>query len=64
MRHRQRIEEILKRIGPELPDDLRIRLNEVDRGIRAHATQAEFVWDERLRPIFPAERYWYLYRRP
>ena len=64
MRHRQRIEEILKRVEHELPDDLRLRLNEVDRGIRLHANQSEFVWDERLRPLFPAERYWYLYIRP
>ena len=64
IRNRQRIEEILKRIGDDLPDDLRSRLQSVDKRILLHAAGSEFVWEDRLAPVFPKSVYWYLYMRP
>lgn len=64
MRNRQRIEEALKELGEELPEEIRRYLRRVDDRIRLVATGSPFLWDNRLQPLFPAERYWYLYRRP
>lgn len=64
MRNRQRIEEILKEVGTNLPGDLKTKLQEVDRRIREVAQGSDFTWDPRLRKVYPPERYWYLYMRP
>lgn len=64
MRNRQRIEEILKEVGSNLPADLREGLQTVDRRIREAAQPGDFTWDPRVRKIYPQERYWYLYMRP
>ncbi len=64
IRNRQRIEEILKRIGDDLTDAQRARLREIDRRIEQGTTGRDFVWDENLQSVFPSDRYWYLYRLP
>lgn len=64
MRNRQRIEEALKEMNYQLPEELQRTLQRIDERIRLLAVAAPFVWDERLRPLFPPERYWYLYLRP
>lgn len=61
IRNRQRIEEIVKRLGPEIPADLQGQLAAVDSRLRAVAAGDEFVWDARLQPYFPSPPYWYLY---
>lgn len=64
IRNRQRIEEILKRIGDDLPDDAKSRLRDTDRRLEQSSVAHPFIWDTRLEPIFPADQYWYLYRLP
>lgn len=64
MRNRQRIEEALKALEYQLSPDLKKELHQIDDRIRLLAVSAPFVWEERLRPIFPADPYWYLYLRP
>lgn len=64
MRNRQRIEEALKEIDYQLDDELQKLLNQVDSRIRLVAAAAPFLWDDRLRPLFPPDKYWYLYLRP
>jgi hypothetical protein len=64
MRNRQRIEEILKKLGANLPEDLKSLLTQIDRRIRMVAQGSEFTWDPRMRDIYPPDRYWYLYMRP
>lgn len=64
MRNRQRIEEILKQLGNDVPVELKTTLNEIDKRIRGVAQPSEFTWDPRVQRIFPPERYWYLYLRP
>lgn len=64
MRNRQRIEEAIKELDGPLPDELRKQLRQIDDRIRLVAVSSEFLWDERLKSIFPADPYWYLYQRP
>ncbi len=64
MRNRQRIEEILKRVGPELDDELRVALRLIDHRIRALTRGGAFICDESLAEIFPPTPYWYLYTTP
>ena len=64
MRNRQRIEEILKQIGSELPDELRAMLSKVDARIRQFAAPTGFIWTERVQDVYPREQYWYLYMLP
>jgi hypothetical protein len=64
MRNRQRIEEILKRLGNELPEDLATSLRQVDRRIRDIGRVGGFIWSERAQKIYPQDTYWYLYMLP
>jgi hypothetical protein len=54
-----------ERIGrtavPEKLDDL---MQSVDSHALSLTTPTEFVWDERLEPLYPQDRYIFLYRRP
>jgi hypothetical protein len=63
IRNRQRVEEILKRLGKETPAELQGQLEMVDRRLRSFAIGSEFVWDPALRDVFPQYPYWYLYAR-
>ena len=64
IRNRQRIEEILKQLGNQVPPDLASVLGQVDQRIRQLTQGSGFVWDRRLEKVYPSERYWYLYQRP
>lgn len=64
MRNRQRVEEALKEIDEPLDDSLKSRLESIDKRIRDIALPSPFVWDDRLQPAFPRDRYWFLYLRP
>lgn len=64
MRNRQRIEEILGRLGDDASPALLTSLEQVDRRIRQYTHPSNFVWDSRLEKVYPPDRYWFLYRRP
>ena len=61
IRNRQRVEEIVKRLGGGLPADLAEQLTQVDHRLRMLTTASEFVWDPALKSVFPQHPYWYLY---
>lgn len=64
IRNRQRIAEIWKEIAGDAPEGLRGQIDAIDRRIRAMATPAPFVWDERVKEVYPQSDYWYLYILP
>jgi len=64
MRNRQRVEEALKRLDNQLPEELQHTLQKIDSRLRQIATPSDFLWDERWKSIFPPQPYWYLYLRP
>jgi hypothetical protein len=64
IRNRQRIEEILKQLGDKAGDELTGALHKVDRRIKQHTQQSNFIWDTPLQKVYPAATYWYLYRSP
>lgn len=61
IRNRQRVEEIVKRLGAGLPVELTEQLTQVDHRLRMLTTAGEFVWDPALKGVFPQHPYWYLY---
>lgn len=63
IRHRQRIEEVVKELGGDLPEELRGQLASLDNRLRATVIGGDFVWDPSLRAAFPQSPYWYLYAR-
>jgi hypothetical protein len=64
MRNRQRIEEALRELGDEVPEDLKSALRSIDQRIRTITQPSDFIWDERLKAAFPRQPYWYLYVSP
>lgn len=64
MRNRQRIEEILKELENEVPEELSQYLHKIDQRSRILTHASDFIWDERLKAAFPRQPYWYLYISP
>ncbi len=64
IRNRQRIEEILKVLGDGLDPDLAAQLRQIDERIQYMTVAGDFIWDEKLQPLFPRGVYWYLYVLP
>ena len=64
MRNRQRIEEILKQTGKDVPADLMALLSRVDKRIREFGVPGGFIWTPRVEKVYPREPYWYLYLSP
>lgn len=64
IRNRQRIEEIMRRLGDQAPPDLIARLRSIDSRIRQVTHPSPFIWSERLALAFPQHPYWYLYVSP
>ena len=61
IRNRQRVEEIVKRLGAGLSTELTEQLTQVDHRLRMLTTGSEFIWDPALKDVFPQHPYWYLY---
>lgn len=64
IRNRQRIAELMKALGDSAPADLQTGLESIDRRLREATVSAEFVWDKRVRDVYPRDEYWYLYVLP
>jgi len=64
MRNRQRIEEIVKHAGKDVPDDLRSLLSQTDKRIREIAQPSAFIWSKAVEKAYPRDTYWYLYMMP
>lgn len=64
IRNRQRVDAMVRELGDDLEPELKRELNRVDERIRMIVRPGTFVWDNRLEPVFPRERFWYLYVTP
>lgn len=64
IRNRQRIEEIMKILRQDSPEELEGQIRAIDSRLRSISSAAEFVWDNRVQDVYPQETYWYLYRLP
>ena len=63
-RNRQRIDAIVQELGADLPAELKSQIARIDDRIRLIVKPAGFAWDARLEPVFPRNRFWYLYVSP
>lgn len=64
IRNRQRIAEIWKALQEDPPPGLADQIAAVDQRLRRVTVAAPFVWDDRVRAVYPQDEYWYLYVRP
>lgn len=64
MRHRQRIEELIKALGEEMSSDVAERVGRIDQRLRDVTHRMDFIWPAEMRHIYPEEPYWYLYVLP
>ena len=64
IRNRQRIAELVKVLGDKQPPDIQAETAATDRRLREMTVSADFVWDKRVRDVYPREEYWYLYVLP
>ena len=64
IRNRQRIQLMVEELAENMSPELKQQIARVDDRIRLIAKPAGFLWDSHLEPIFPRERYWYMYVSP
>lgn len=57
---------MIQEIVAALPDDsdLAGRVRQADSKLRAYLEDADFIWSSDLQPVYPAQTYWWLYKRP
>jgi hypothetical protein len=65
VRHRV-ILQLLSELTEIMDDDsLQDQIRGLDGMLRGMLSEpSEFIWDEPLSEVYPAEQYWFLYRRP
>jgi hypothetical protein len=64
IRNRQRVQLMVEELGEELTPELKSQISRIDDRIRLIVKPAGFVWDSQLEPIFPRDRFWYMYVTP
>lgn len=64
MRHRQRIEELIKALGEEMSADVSERIGRIDQRLRQVTHRVDFIWPAAMRSAYPEAPYWYLYALP
>lgn len=64
IRNRQRIDELVKVLGDKQPPEIQAETAAIDRRLREATVSADFVWDKRVKEVYPREEYWYLYVLP
>lgn len=64
IRNRQRIGEMVKVLGDKQPPDIQAEIAAIDSRLRETTVSADFVWDNRVKDVYPREEYWYLYVLP
>lgn len=64
IRNRQRIQLMTDELGQEITPELKSQISRIDDRIRLIVKPAGFVWDSQLEPIFPRDRFWYMYVTP
>ena len=64
IRNRQRIGVMIQELSDDLTPELKQAVARTDERLRLIVRTPGFVWDQRLEPIFPREKFWYLYTSP
>lgn len=64
IRNRQRVAELMKALGDDASADLQSEVEAIDRRLREATVSGEFVWDKRVKDVYPRDEYWYLYALP
>ena len=64
IRNRQRIAEMVKALGEKLSAEIQAEIAATDRRLAEATVSADFVWDNRVKDVYPREEYWYLYVLP
>lgn len=54
---------LLLKEDPQLPSTVFTECAALDQRFRLHTVEAEFIWDQELKPVFPREEFWFLYRK-
>jgi hypothetical protein len=49
-----------------LPNDTEVvsRARQADSALKSYLEEADFIWSAALQPVYPADKYWWLYKRP
>lgn len=60
------LHEIAAALSPSALEESRLeaRLRRIDSDLRRIVRPSEFVWSDILKPVYPAETFWWLYHRP
>lgn len=64
IRNRQRVAEIWKMLCEKPPEGLSEQIDAIDGRLRTLVSTAEFVWDDKVRDVYPRSEYWYLFALP
>jgi hypothetical protein len=58
------VQDILEAMSVSDRETIGTRVRQVDGDIRRYLQDADFIWSADLRPAYPIETYWWLYKRP
>lgn len=61
IRNRQRIAVMLDELGADASPDILAAVAQMDQRLRLAPKPAGFLWDDKLAPLYPAEKFWFLY---
>lgn len=61
---RTMIADILEAMTASERDGLQSKTRQLDGELRRYLEDSDFVWSKELEPVYPAETYWWLYKRP
>lgn len=45
-------------------NDVGSRARQTDSALKSYLEDADFIWSAALQPVYPADKYWWLYKRP
>ena len=61
IRNRQRIAVMLDELGSDASPEILAVVAQMDQRLRLAPKPAGFLWDDKLAPLYPAEKFWFLY---
>lgn len=61
---RTMIEEIMDGLSVSEREGLQSKARQVDGELRRYLDDSDFVWSSELQPAYPADTFWWLYKRP
>jgi hypothetical protein len=45
-------------------NDVGSRARQTDSALKSYLEDSDFIWSAALQPVYPADKYWWLYKRP